>query len=42
MKKINYMLTWGGGSFTNKNDLSLKDWRKCYLAVLPKVASYGK
>ena len=42
MKKVNYELMRGGGSFTNKNDnLSKHDWREYYLVSTPMGASYG-
>lgn len=41
MKKVNYELMRGGGSFTNKNDNLSNDWREYYLVSTPMGASYG-
>ena len=41
MKKVNYELMRGGGSFTNKNDKLSNDWREYYLVPTPIGASYG-
>ena len=41
MKKVNYKLMRGGGSFNNRKDNLTKDWMEYYLVNTQIGAIYG-